>query len=76
MNYVQYSAVVAVLFCCHTTAQQDDDPIRIKLDKALARYDVEFEKYSLAVVASFEKRSETARKKGDKQLVDQIKLEH
>lgn len=51
-------------------AVQDHNPIRIKLDKALARYDVEFENYSIAVVASFEIRAEAAKRVGQLQLAE------
>lgn len=53
----------------------DDDPVRIKLDKAKVIFAADMDKYRAAVGASFDKREEGARKKGDKKLVDQIKAE-
>ena len=53
----------------------DDDPVRAKLDKANAAFDIELEKFREAVAAHLDKREDAARADGDKKLVDQIKAE-
>ena len=58
-----------------TLRAADDDPVRVKLDKAKVTFQTDMDKYRSAVSASFDKREEAARKKGDKKLVDQIKAE-
>ncbi len=54
---------------------QDADPIKAKLDKVRAAYDNEALLYNQGVRDWFAKREEAARAKGDKKLVDAIKVE-
>lgn len=54
---------------------RDDDPVKVKLDKAKAAFATEQEKFQQDIDAYFEKREEAARKLGEKKVVDQIKAE-
>ena len=62
MNHFQFAMIAAVLVVGAKTVTADDEPIRVKLDKSISSYDIELEKYSLAVVDSFEKRIAAARR--------------
>ncbi len=67
-------AFLVGLALCATTAAADDDPIKTKLGTAKKDYDTKLEKYKKGVTDWLDKKEETARKAGNKELVDQIKL--
>jgi len=71
------SLTIGVLLCyfTSTTRGAQDDPISTKLDAGKKKYDAAIAKYREEAAASFTKREETARKGGNKKLVDQIKDE-
>lgn len=52
----------------------DDDPIKAKLDIAKVAHATALEQHHEAVNAFFDKQEDTARKNGNKKLLDQIKL--
>lgn len=52
-----------------------EDPIKVKLDKAKADYEVALDKFRTGVGEYFDKREGTARKSGKKKAVDEIKAE-
>lgn len=54
----------------------DEDPIKAKLDTARKEFDAKSEKYTKSVNEWLDKKEETARKAGNKTLVDQIKQVH
>ena len=54
---------------------REDDPVKVKLDKAKAAYAAEQEKFEKEIAAYFDKREEVARKSGDKKALDLIKVE-
>ncbi len=67
--------VACVLVVVAPAVQADDDPTRAKLDQVKKEFDAATEKYQVGVASWFDKREETARDKGDKKAVDQIKAE-
>jgi hypothetical protein len=52
---------------------RDDDPTKEKIFKAKTAYTAEIAKLRSEVIASFDKKEEKARSKGDKKVVDEIK---
>jgi hypothetical protein len=67
-------ALTAFLACGIATAA-DEDPVRAKLDAAKATYESEVVKFEVAVDEWLDKREESARKDGNKKLVDLVKAE-
>ena len=65
-------AIVIAFALIPSPAWSDDDPVRTKLDKAIAAYDTKLAKFNASVTAFLESREAAARKKGDKKAVDQI----
>lgn len=51
------------------------DSIKAKLDKAKAAYELDVEKARKAAIEFFDKKEETARKTGNKSIVDQVRSE-
>ena len=68
-------AVLAWLFASGPAASQTVDVVKGKLDKAKALHKEETDKLRAEVAAYFDKREETARKKGDLKQVEKIKSE-
>jgi len=75
MNRWFGACVVGLWVVGGTVLRAEDDPIRTKLDQAIATYDAEVEKYRAAVIDYLDKREAAARKDANKRLVDQITLE-
>jgi hypothetical protein len=71
------SAVVLAFFGVAVCLSQADDrdPVKEKLFAAKVAYDGEMRQYRTQAGDWFDKREETARKDGNKKLVDQIKAE-
>ncbi len=67
--------IVLILNLASSACLADDDPVKLKLDKAKAAYDAAMDKARNAVGEYFDKREEAARKDGNKKLVDEIKVE-
>ncbi|OWK46585.1 hypothetical protein [Fimbriiglobus ruber] len=67
------ASFVAAVVALSASAQDDPDPIRDKLDKALATYKTELAKARTGAERFFEKREGAARQKGDKKSVDQLR---
>jgi hypothetical protein len=67
--------LVIVLAGLVTSVRADSDSTRMKLDEAKAAYEASSEKYRAAVGVWLDKRESSARDKGDKKLVDQVKAE-
>lgn len=67
--------LVIVLAGLVTTVRADSESARVKLDEAKAAYEASSEKYRAAVGVWLDKREASAREKGDKKLVDQVKAE-
>ena len=55
--------------------EKEDDPIKAKLDKAKAVYEIEIEKTEKAILDSFTKTEAVARKNGNKAVIDQVRAE-
>jgi len=73
-----FRAASLLVLCAALTplvARQDDDKVKVKLDAAKASYEAAYSDYRQAVGAWFDKRDESARKDGNKKLVDVIKTE-
>jgi hypothetical protein len=73
MRTALFALGVSVLLAQSSPAA--DDPITVKLDKAKAAYDEQLDKLRDGLVKSLEEKEETARKSGNKKLVDQLKAE-
>jgi hypothetical protein len=71
LSIIAWTAFLA----CGFAAAADEDPVRSKLDDAKAAYDSEMEKFEASVDEWLDKREESARKDGNKKLVDQVKAE-
>ena len=70
--------LVAIVFLAAAVGlvhADDQDPIKTKLLAAKMTYDNELEQYHKQAVDWFDKREATARKDGDKKLLDQVKAE-
>jgi hypothetical protein len=68
--------LLALPFLAVTSSlRAEDDPVKEKLEKKKADYEVDIEKYHRAVTEYFDRRETAARNAGNKKLVDQIKAE-
>jgi hypothetical protein len=68
-------ALSIVMLMTLSARGREDDPVRVKLDKAKAAYATELEKFEKDIGAYFDKREESARKSGDKKSLDLVKVE-
>lgn len=64
--------VGCVLLVAASAARADDDPTKVKLDKAKAAYDTQQEKFRKDVLAKLDEREAAARKKGDGKVIDKL----
>lgn len=67
--------LLSTAFTFSNMSNAEDDISYLKLQKALAAFDLAEEKYRNDVTAWLDKRETEARKRGDKGLVDQITIE-
>jgi hypothetical protein len=76
MNRCLRLCVTLLLSAAVTPALRSaEDPIGAKLERARAAYRREMSKHFADVAASFDRREETARKYGNKKVLDEIKAE-
>jgi hypothetical protein len=68
-------ALLVLVAAACAAPTEDKDPIKDKLLAANAAYDKEMEQYHKQVIDWLEKREETARKDGNKKLLDQVKAD-
>ena len=72
---VGVAALLLVATACVAAGADDPDPVKDKLFAAKVAYDKEMQEYRKSADEWFDKREETARKDGNKKMVDQIKGE-
>lgn len=68
-------AILLFLLCVGLVASADADPIKAKLDAAEKAHGEEVKRANQALLDSFDEREKVARNKGNKKLLDQIKVE-
>jgi hypothetical protein len=66
---------LGVILLSSPASLAQSDPVRANLDKAKAAYDEQLDKLRAGLLKSLDEREESARKAGDKKLVDQVKAE-
>ena len=69
------SSALVLFVCVGVVGGADADPIKAKHEAAEKAHDADLKRASQAVLDSFDKREKTARNKGNKKLLDQIKEE-
>src|SRR5262245_4569902 len=67
--------LVCAIVLAGSYAVADEDPIRDRLEKAVATYEAQRVKYTAAVEKHLESRETVARRKGDKTVIDQVAAE-
>lgn len=67
--------VACVVLCLASSVKADEDPVRVKLDKARSTFTAFTKKHQGTVAEWLDKREEVARLKGDKITVDQVKAD-
>jgi hypothetical protein len=72
---VRYAFSVLFIACVCLVSRADEDPIKAKLDAAEKTHATELKRAQQALLDSFDEREKTARTKGNKKLLDQIKAE-
>ncbi|OWK38117.1 hypothetical protein [Fimbriiglobus ruber] len=72
---VGLTCVVTFAFAAAALRAADDDPVRVKLERAKATFQAAQEKYQANVTGWLDKREAAARQAGDKKVVDQVKAE-
>jgi hypothetical protein len=68
-------SILLLGFVGTSAADEKDDPVKVRLDKAKQVYEEEITKVEKGVYDALDKAETASRKKGDKGAVDQIKIE-